>query len=252
MTNEITPQPHGRDRAEIESHIHSTTPPWSFPPRAHPPEEDDRPALWKVAPRTLREPRLPNAGAREREYLARLRELRRDESLDPYLQVEAGRYATALQDCLPTFEEMRINDQWVTLPGCHYSRRPVTAKTNKYLFNAAMKLMSEATARQDRLQQWFAQYILDGMSRVVSNFKMDCLYFRRGPDGTVTRFVRFMNVHGEVNQGNEIGGTILLPNKMFSARRFAAFVWDQGNFVWFGGRREFDLLQWDVFAQTAV
>ena len=59
------------------------------------------------------------------------------------LKAAAGQYADAVVKCLPGQEFKRVGKKWVTLPGCYYTRRPVTAKTNKALFTAALNLKVE-------------------------------------------------------------------------------------------------------------
>ena len=206
--------------------------------------------------RKLWEPKLPNAGPAERGYMRRLRLLSRDESLVVTLKVAAGRYADALASCLPRQETKRMGKKWVTLPGCYYTRRPVTGRTDPALATAAKELLLEATAKKDKVKKWFANYILDGPAVAVSNFRMDCLYLLRWPDGTVTRLVRIMNTKGEVNKGNELGGAAILPNEMGSAsEKFRQFVQTSGNFTWGclggAGNTEVQMLQLDVTEETA-
>ena len=205
--------------------------------------------------RKLWQPMLPNAGPAERGYVRRLRLLSRDESLVVTLKAAAGRYADALARCLPMQECIRKGKKWVTLPGCYYKRRPVTGRTDPALATAAKELLLEATAKKDRVKKWFAKYILDGPAVAVSNFRMDCLYLLRGPEG-VTRLVRLMNTKGEVSKGDQIGGADILPNEMGSgAEKFREFVQTAGNFTWGceggAGNTELQLLQLDVTEETA-
>ena len=103
---------------------------------------------------------------------------------------------------------------------------------------------------------WFAAYILEGLPLAVSNFKMECLYLLRGPDGNVMRLVRFMNTKGEVSLGNEIGGADILPNEMYAgAEKFRQLVATKGNFTWGhvggAGNTELQILQVDVTEEAA-
>jgi hypothetical protein len=217
-------------------------------------DEEEQYIQQEVA-RLLWGPKLPNAGEKERQFVKQLRELSRDESLVVELKAAAGRYAEALGECLPAQECIRRGKKWVTLPGCYYSRKAVTAKTNKGLYSAAMDLKREATAKKDPVKKWFAQYIIDGAAQVVSNFKMECLYLLRGADGSVTRLVRLMNTKGEVSKGNEIGGADILPNEMYAgAEKFRQWVQSKGNFTWGcegAGNVELQLLSWDVTEEAA-
>ena len=197
-------------------------------------------------------PNLPNAGKAEREDLDRLRQFCRDESLDIILREAASHYAEALEKCLPRQHRIRIGQQRVTLPGCYYSRKPLTPTRNARLFNAVTELLVAAMVEQDGLKSWLAQYFLGGIPAPVSNFKMDCLGLVRGADGHVTRLVRFMNTNGETSEGHEVGGTDVLPNKMYSTSgRFKTFARSKGNFIWYGRLRELLLLHWDVTEQVA-
>jgi len=213
-------------------------------PVSEPAGQLETPTPWK--------PQLPNAGEAEREDLDRLRQFCQDESLDMILREAADLYADALEKCLPRHDRIRMGQQWVTLPGCYYSRKPVTPTRNARLFKAATELRRAAAVKQDGLKSWLAQYFLDGIPAAVSNFKMDCLGLVHGADRHVTRLVRFMNTEGEISKGNEVGGTDLVPNKMYStAGRFKTFAWSKGNFIWYGKLRELLLLHWDVTEQAA-
>src|SRR5208282_6578256 len=112
--------------------------------------------------RKLWRPRLPNAGARERGYMKLLRKFSWDESLVVILKVKAAKYADALARCLPLDEFTKRGKKWVTLPGCYYTRKPVTGKTDKALYTAAMELLIEASAQKDGEKKWLAQYLLEG------------------------------------------------------------------------------------------
>ena len=207
--------------------------------------------------RKLWMPKLPNAGAREREYLRLLRKFSRDESLVVILKVRAGKYADALVRCLPMDEFIKKGKKWVMLPGCYYTRKPVTAKTDKALFTAAMELLIEATAKKDREKKWLAQYLLEGLPVPVSNFELKCLYLLRAAEsGNVTRLVQLMNTKGEVSKGDEIGGADILPNEMGSgAEKFREYVQTKGNFTWGceggAGNTELQLMQLDVTEEAA-
>ena len=99
--------------------------------------EEEEQFIFQEVDRKLWQPKLPNAGPKEREDMRRLWSLSRDESLVVILKAAAGRYADALARCLPRQECNRKGEKWVTLPGCYYKRRPVTGKTDKALFTAA-------------------------------------------------------------------------------------------------------------------
>jgi hypothetical protein len=201
--------------------------------------------------RKLWTPRLPNAGDLERKWMHWLRGLARDDSLVVNLKAAAAQYAAALEKCLPAQEWLRINDKTVKVPGCYYVRRPVTPKTNKALFEAAMSLKQEADAAKHRRKKWLAQFLLDGMPVAVSNFKMRVLYLLRQSDGTVERLVKLMNIEGEESKGGVMGDGSILPNDMYAgSEKFRQQVQTMGNFTWGSdggaGNTELQALQVDV------
>ena len=225
--------------------------------------------------RKLHKPKLPNAGPRERLWLEKLKAFAQDESLVVVVKMAAGRYATALEGLLPRQEFIRKagaknhkpededeeaepggkqKSKWMTLPGCYYTRNPITAKTNKSLFSAAIELKKESAKDADK--KWLAQFLLDGEPEAVSNFKMECLYLLRGADGNVTRLVRLVNTLGEVSDGPETGGTDILPAVEFSsAEKFRAWCLLKGNFNWGvgggAGNLELQMLHSDVSSNAA-
>ena len=222
--------------------------------------------------RKLHVPKLPNAGADERLWLEQLKEFARDESLVVVLKAAAGRYATALEALLPRQEYIRSprgvrgepggdfeddgagESRWMTLPGCYWTRKPVTAKTNKSLFTACCELKRDAGKDMDK--RWLADFLLAGEPEAVSNFKMECLYLLRGVDGNVTRLVRLVNTLGEMSEGPETGGTDILPAEEFaSAEKFRAWCLHKGNFNWgvglSAGNIELQMLHSDVSSNAA-
>ena len=218
-------------------------------------DEEERFLQQEVA-RLLYEPKLPSAMDAERKWVDQLRELSRDESLVVGMKAAAGRYAAALEKCLPEQKFIRRGKGWLTLPGCYYTRKPVTAKTNKGLFTAALTLRQEAKETAQPLKKWLAEFILAGEPAAVSNFKMECLYLLRGADGNVTRLVRLVNTRGEMSAGREVGGADLLPSDMYAgAEKFRQWVASKGNFTWGGdggaGNTELQSLQWDVTVDAA-
>ena len=240
-------------------------------------DEEER-YLQREVERECHEPKLPNAGARERIWLEKLKGFANDESLVVILKAAAGRYATALEALLPRQEYIKRpgtraysqdeedpatgagnSSKWMTLPGCYYtggplSPRPVTAKTNKSLFAACLQLKQDAGKDSDK--RWLADFILSGEPEAVSNFKLECLYLLRGVNGEVTRLVRLVNILGEVSSGPETGGTDVLPADLFaSAEKFRAWCLGRGNFNWGvgggAGMIELQMLHSDVSNNAA-
>jgi hypothetical protein len=199
--------------------------------------EDEEQFIQREVERKLHKPKLPNAGARERMWLDKLKAFARDDSLVVTLKAAAGRYARSLEALLPRQEYIRQaegeedDSRWLTLPGCYYTTKPVTPKTNKSLFTAATDLRKESERDSDK--KWLAEFLLAGEPEQVSNFKMECLYLLRGSDGNVTRLVRLVNILGEKSQGPETGKTHILPSEEFgSAEKFRVWCQRLGNFCW--------------------
>jgi hypothetical protein len=243
--------------------------------------------------RKLYKPKLPNAGSRERLWLEKLKAFAKDESLVVIVKAAAGRYASALEALLPRRQFMRrgfkrpsakaahdaqaaaggaaVPDEeeaaalspeatavkgskWITLPGCYYTRKPVTPKTNAALY-AAIKDLKENAGR-DPDKRWLAQFLAEGEPEEVANFKMECLYLLRGTDGNVTRLVRLVNTVGEMSKGPETGETDILPAEQFaSAEKFRAWCQLKGNFCWGvgggAGNIELQMLHRDVANNAA-
>ena len=204
--------------------------------------------------RLLHEPKLPNAGARERNWLKKLKVYARDESLVVEVKAAAGRCATAFEALLPPREFIKRGDGWLTLPGCYYTRRKVTPKTNQSLYRAARDL-KPATGK-DPGKRWLADFLLEGMPEPVSNFKMECLYLLQDASGNVRRLVRLVNTAGEVSKGREIGGADVLPNEMYAgAEKFRQWCLSKGNFNWGvgngAGNLELQMLHIDVSKNAA-
>ena len=202
------------------------------------------------------EPLLPNAGARERRWLKRLRPYLRDESLVVGLKLAVGRYIDAIEKCLPSQEYIRREGRSVYLPGCYYARKAVTERSNKQLHTMCLELRQGAVMAEDWERKWLADLLLGGMPAPISNFQIECLYLLVGEDGEVRRLVRLMNTKGEVNRADEIGGCVVLPNEMgSSAEKFRQWVQSVGNFTWGceggAGNVELQLLQRDLVEQVA-
>jgi hypothetical protein len=237
--------------------------------------DEEEQFMQREVERKLHEPKLPSAGSRERLWVEKLKLFAQDESLAVVLKMSAGRYATALEILLPRQEyirkKLRVHHapdeevdevepggkregNWLTLPGCYYTRKPVTSKTNKGLFSAATEL--RAASAKDTEKKWLAEFLLQGEPEQISNFKMECLYLLRGADGNVTRLVRLVNTVGEVSAGPEAGGTDILPAEQFgSAEKFRTWCLSKGNFNWGvgegAGNLELQMLHSDVSNNAA-
>lgn len=211
--------------------------------------------------RKLYEPKLPNAGKQERVWMEDLLQFARDENLVVAIKAACSRYAAALERCLPNKEYTMVQNADGTrssqnLPGCYYTRRPVTANTNRTLHKACCDLRKLAAECRNRKLKWLANFLLGGEPVAVSNFKMECLYILRNASGTALRLVRLVNTKGEKSSGGEVGGADFLPNEMYAgSEKFRMWVGSKGNFTWGGdggaGNTELQMLQWDVTEDAA-
>ena len=257
MTGSIAPHLHLRLKSSFDSVDDAAIDPGRPGPRDRFATNEEEEFLDREVQRMLWEPKLPNAGDRERKWPKQMRPMARNESLVEALRAAVGLYAWALERCLPAKDWIRKADGATqTLPGCYYSRRPVTMQTNKNLFLAAAGLRAEAQETKNRLKEWFAQFILGGCPQPVSNFRLECLYLLRGSDGSVTRLVRLTNTKGEMSCGREIGEADMLPNDMYAgSEKFRQWAASRGNFTWGceggAGNAELQLLQLDVTEEAA-
>ena len=255
ITKDITPEQQARARRAFEAAIDSAVPVKQIAARGLFTDEEEQFIQQEVA-RMLWEPKLPNAGAQERKWMKMLQDYARDESLVVGVKLACSRYAQAMEKCLPLQERIRKAGRWIELPGCYYSRKPVTATNNKDLFRLACQLRQEASEAKDYKRKWLAEFLLTGLPMAVSNFKLECLYLLRGDDGNVMRLVRLTNTKGEMSEGREIGGADVLPSDMgSSAEKFRQWVQSKGNFTWGceggAGNVELQLLQLDVTEDVA-
>jgi hypothetical protein len=230
--DEPSAEAHARARAAFFAVLDSAVSPLQMGQQEFVTDEEEQ-FIQREVERLLYEPTLPNAGPRERKWLEKLKGYAKDDTLVIIVKAAAGRYAQALEGLLPRQEFIKKGDGWLTLPGCYYTRRPVTPKTNKNLYDAARSLLDAAIQTKDYGKKWLAEFLLAGAPEAVSNFKMECLYLLRDATGNVTRLVRMVNTLGEVSEGREIGGADVLPSLEFSsAEKFRAWCLGKGNFNW--------------------
>ena len=275
MNHVLTKEAMQRAQAEFACALEDSVPPdQMFRLELFSDEEEE--FIQREVDRMLCQPKLPNAGARERLWLKKLKKFAYDESLVIVIKTAAGRYAAALESLLPRQEFIRnplrtrtkrmddeSNDEepesgkgskWMALPGCYYVCKPVSKKTNQSLFDAAQEL--QRNSGKDLDKKWLAEFLLAGEPEAVSNFQMKCLYLLRGADGNVIRLVRLVNIKGELSSGKETGGMDILPAEEFSsAEKFRAWCKSKGNFDWGvgngAGNLELQMLHSDVSNNAA-
>ena len=259
MSYDITEAAAARARSAFRAALDEAVPPFRIGQQELFSDEEEQ-FLQNEVNRLLYEPKLPNAGARERKWVEAVRAYAKDDSLVINVKAACWKYAQAFEALLPQQEYLRKRSpdgrsSWLTLPGCYYTRKPVTPKLNKELFDVLMEMKGEATRNKDFGKKWLAQFLIDGPPQPMSNFKMECLYLLRGADGNVTRLVRLVNTKGEMSEGREMGGADLLPNEMYAgSEKFRQWVGSKGNFTWGcegAGNTELQYLAWDVSEMSA-
>ena len=259
MSHDITEAAGARARSAFRAALDEAVPPFRMGQQELFSDEEEQ-FLQNEVNRLLYEPKLPNAGARERKWVEALRAYAKDDSLVINVKAACWKYAQAFEALLPQQEYIRKRtpdgrSSWLTLPGCYYTRKPVTPKLNKDLFDMLLEMKDEATRNKDFGKKWLAQFLIDGPPQPMSNFKMECLYLLRGADGNVTRLVRLVNTKGEMSEGREMGGADLLPNEMYAgSEKFRQWVGSKGNFTWGcegAGNTELQYLAWDVSEMSA-
>jgi hypothetical protein len=250
-----SPEAHERARKAFNAVLDSAVSPEKMGQQEFVTDEEER-YIQQEVDRLLHKPSLPNAGPAERKTVDKLKAFAKDETLPINLKAAAGRYAQALEELLPRQEFIKRGKGWLTLPGCYYTQKPVTSKTNKALYDVAREQLEAAKLTKDAKKKWLAEYILGGMPEAVSNFKMECLYLLRDAKGDVTRLVRLVNTLGEISMGREMGGADILPSVEFSsAEKFRAWCLGRGNFTWGvgggAGNIELQMLHVDVSHSSA-
>ena len=194
----------------------------------------------KVA-RLLYVPCLPCAGDLERHMIRRFERLAAEKDWEGVTLAVA--MVCAFEAVLP---ENPCN------PGCYYIRRPLTAKANKVEYEWGQALIEAARVAKQWEKKWFAEQVLLGMPKRVSNFRMDCLFLLRNSEGLVTRLVQLKNMEGEVSSGPHPGGCEILDARAFSAaEKFSEWGLARGNFVWDAGVTQLRMLQADLSKTSA-
>jgi hypothetical protein len=191
--------------------------------------------------RLLYVPSLPYGGDLERHMVKRFERLAAQRDWEGHKR--AFMMARAFRTVLP--EDPRN-------PGCYYIRRPLTAKSNKTDHEWTLALIESARISKQWDKKWFAEQLLLGVPKAVSNFRMECRFLLRNSQGVVTRLVQLKNTAGEVSRGPHPGGCEILDAQAFcGAERFSEWGLGKGNFVWDAGVTELRMLQTDVAIETA-
>ncbi len=189
----------------------------------------------KEVDRKLYEPKLPNAGDRERKWVERLEKLA---AMREWSGSRRAFHAAArVKALLP-------KEPWN--PGKYYERTPLTIRNGKTEFEWLKDLRDINEAEKQWERKWFAELLLGGLPEEVSNFRIECLYLLRMPDGHIERRVRLVNILGESS------GEINLDSKAFaSPEKFRDYCLSWGNFAWSGNQTALQALHADICAEAA-
>ncbi len=129
-------------------------------------EAEDEEHVQREVERKLYQPRLPNAGEQERDWVRRLQRHAADAELVTGVRHLCRQYAVEFGKLLPAQEFVkRADGQYLTLPGAYYTRkRPLTKKTSP-LFGALIELKSDAVEARHWDRAWLAEFLLQGPCR---------------------------------------------------------------------------------------
>jgi len=178
--------------------------------------------------RLLYVPKLPNAGAHERNMVERFRRLARKHEW-------GARYRAA-----------DAAEKWSQVDGWYYKRRPLQSNrdADEYAFYTSMRSIAAEHGQWEI--HWFATEMLNGLPQPVANFRMECKYLLEKWDGTMDRLVMLRNSIGEKTELKP------LPSEPFSSpRKLQEWLNNQGGYVWNGGQDEMSALMVDVAHESA-
>ena len=197
--------------------------------------------LHKEVERMLYEPTLPNGGNKERAMIERLKPMALDARWNGHIQA-----AYAIKQWKSVLPDNPAH------AGRYYRRQPMTRKQDKDNFKWYCDLRDSAHTSRLWDQKWFAEMMLEGLPEPVSNFEMECLFLLKKSDGLVDRLVSLRNIMGEVSQGEQHNGTVILdPEAFASPEKFRRWALGHGNFCWFGNQVDLQKLQEDIARWTA-
>lgn len=234
MAYEISITAHARVRAEFERALDAAVPAYELGQLGLF-NEDIEGYIKKEVDRKLYEPKLPNAGDRERKWVERLEKLA---GMSEWSGSRKAFFAAGrVKALLP-------KEPWN--PGKYYQRTPLTIRNGKAEFEWLQTLRDINEAEKQWERKWFAELLLGGLPEEVSNFRIECLYLLRMPDGHIERRVRLVNILGESS------GEINLDSKAFaSPEKFRDYCLGWGNFAWSGNQTALQALHADICAEGA-
>jgi hypothetical protein len=188
----------------------------------------DEEFIRKEAERRLYDPELPHGGYREQKIVERLMRLSRDREWAGHRRA----YVAATK--------------WAAIAGWYYQCRPLAPSTDKSEYKWLCDTRDAAHEAGEWDRKWFAELTLKGSPERVADFRLECLFLLRRPDGHTDRLVRLINVVGEAT------GLEQLDAEAFHApQKFRRWCLDRGNYNWGAGEKELQKLHIDIGRATA-
>lgn len=249
MQYELSEEACLRASQAFEEVLDSSVPPYKIAELHWFAEEDER-FIQSEVRRRLYQPELPNGGDREREIIQRLLKLatnyrfsgaaRADKAIEAWQKV--------LPPCVCRGKGCTNCGQRV---GAYYTRQPLNPRKSKDEYNWYVTLRDSTHARRSWEQKWFAELMLGGLPKPVSNFAIECKFLLRDKRGEVVRFVILKNIFGAVSAGPHLGGCLELHADVLCApNKFQAWARAKGPFNWLGGNDDLLKLFEDMARDT--
>jgi hypothetical protein len=196
----------------------------------HSPSREDERVIQRGVDRLLYEPLVPHGEKQEEWMVERFKQLARNGVPGAWKMAEAFGsvvgYGYIRFPLEPSNKEARKEHEW----------------------HVAQMEAAQLAGRRDLA--WFHRECLLGTPARVMDFKIECTYLLRKPDGTVDRLVRLRNVNGETT-----GLVSMKPEQFVSPESFRLFGLSLGHFNFGVGARagvqELNKIQHDVARWTA-
>lgn len=260
MGREISKEVEARVRREFERVLDEALPAYELHKLGRFSAEDET-FIQQEVERLLYEPQMPNAGEVERRIIKRLKLMsdsgfwKDSEAAAAWVAGDEKKKSVAW---LCAKAAAAVHKWAEVLPdnprnaGRYYVLHPPTFRTNKLEFTWFGELLSCANISQDWDAKWFAELMLNGLPEPISNFKMECLFLLRKPDGSVDRLVRLENVMGEISKGTHPGGCEILEAIPFgSPEKFRSWCLSRGNFAFSGNQTHLQMIHEDECRRSA-
>ncbi|MDE2103821.1 MAG: hypothetical protein KGL39_41670 [Patescibacteria group bacterium] len=191
--------------------------------------ETEEDYIRKEVEKKLYIPQLPNGGDRERAVVEHLKKMARKKDF-----ADSWHAALLIQKWLRVLPENPRN------AGYYYTCAPLTERTCKD-YKWFTERLAEAKKAKDWDKKRFYEIVLNGPAEPCADFKIECQFLLRGPDGEIQRLVSLRNVVGETV------GPVNLDSEAFHApQKFRKWCLAHGNFNWGAGEKELQKLHADI------